>query len=123
MGNQKLKPKGDFAYKYAKSADLWLNQNEGVNQIGCIHSSQGWETDYIGVIIGPDVKYDKENDCLRYNENGGNHDITHKYTSENDLLVKNTYRVLLTRGKKGCFVYACDEEVRKYLRRCMEKAD
>lgn len=119
----KLKPKGDFAYKYAKSADLWLNQNEGVNQIGCIHSSQGWETDYIGVIIGPDVKYDKENDCLRYNENGGNHDITHKYTSENDLLVKNTYRVLLTRGKKGCFVYACDEEVRKYLRRCMEKAD
>ena len=119
----KLKPKGDFAYKYAKNADLWLNQNEGVNQIGCIHSAQGWETDYVGVIIGPDVKYDKENDCLRYNEKGRNYDIAHKYTGENDLLVKNTYRVLLTRGKKGCFVYACDEEVRKYLRRCLEKAD
>ena len=43
----KVHPQGDFVYKYAKNADVWCIQNEGVNQTGCIFSIQGWETDYV----------------------------------------------------------------------------
>lgn len=111
-------PKNDFAYKYAINADNWANQNEGVNQIGCIYSMQGWETDYVGVIIGPDLKYDAEHDCLNSDNTVKTHSVSSK-REIHDRLVKNIYRVLLTRGKKGCFVFACDPGVRDYLRRCM----
>jgi len=116
-------PRGDFAYKYANDADSWCNQKEGVNQVGCIHSIQGWETDFVGVIIGPDLVYDEEKDCLKFNPDGGNHNVSISSKEDDyelcDTLIKNTYRVLLTRGKKGCFVFACDKGVRDYLRRCM----
>lgn len=112
-------PKNDYSYKYAKNAERWCNQKEGVNQIGCIHSIQGWETDYVGVIIGPDLKWDKEHKRLCYNPEGNNHNLTPRACEENNQLILNTYRVLLTRGKKGCFVFACDPEVREYFKRCM----
>ncbi len=114
----KAKPMGDFAYKYAKNADCWASQDEGVNQIGCVYSIQGWETDYVGVIIGPDLKYDKENDCLKSDPTIKTHSVS-KDESVHDRLVKDIYRVLMTRGMKGCYVFACDPEVRDYLRRKM----
>lgn len=113
-------PRGDFKYKYAKDADSWCNQKEGVNQVGCIHSIQGWETDYVGVIIGPDLVWDDKKKRLCYNPKGNNHNLTGKACKENDLLILNTYRVLLTRGKKGCFIFACDPKVRKYFKDCMK---
>lgn len=113
--------KNDFRFKYAKNADSWCNQKEGVNQVGCIHSIQGWETDYVGVIIGPDLMWDDDRGCLCYNPNGRNHDLTHRACKENDQLILNTYRVLLTRGKKGCFVFACDPKVRDYFKRCLNQ--
>lgn len=114
-------PIGDFNYKYAPNADKWCNQKEGVNQVGCIHSIQGWETDYVGVIIGPDLTWDETKNCLCYNPEGGNHDLSKEASEKNNQLVLNTYRVLLTRGKKGCFVFACDPGVRDYLKRCLEQ--
>ena len=111
----------DFRFKYAVDADSWCNQNEGVNQVGCIHSIQGWETDYVGVIIGPDLMWDDVRGCLCYNPKGSNHDLTHKACKENDQLILNTYRVLLTRGKKGCFIFACDPKVRDYFKRCLNQ--
>lgn len=118
----KAKPKGDFAYKYAKNADGWANQDEGVNQIGCIYSMQGWETDYVGVIIGPELKYDKERDCLQSDPTEEIHpkNIPREPT-KHDSLIKNIYRVLMTRGMKGCYVFACDPGVRDYLRRKMNQ--
>ena len=113
-------PKGDFLYKYAKNAEVWANQNEGINQIGCIFSMQGWELDYVGIIIGPDLVFDKQKECLVANRNGGTHSVNGDDKSF-DFYIKNIYRVLLTRGKKGCFIFACDPEVGKYFKRCMEK--
>ena len=109
-------PRGDFRFKYAPDANSWCNQNEGVNQIGSIHSIQGWETDYVGVIIGPDLTFDSETGYLVYNPKGNNHDLSQRTSDKNNQLIRNTYRVLLTRGKKGCYVFACDPEVRKYLK-------
>lgn len=114
-------PRNDYRYKYAKDADSWCNQKEGVNQVGCIHSIQGWETDYIGVIIGPDLIWDESACCLCYNPKGRNHNLSAKASNENDQLILNTYRVLLTRGKKGCFIFACDPKVREYFKRCMQE--
>lgn len=116
------KPQKDYAYKYAKDADHWLNSNEGINQIGCIHSAQGWETDYVGVIISQEVKYDEDNDCLVYDEKCKNYDSGVKQEQpEFTEITKNIYRVLMTRGKKGCYVYACDPQVRDYIKRQLNK--
>lgn len=116
------KAKNDFAYKYAKDADHWLISNEGINQIGCIHSAQGWETDYVGVIISSEVKYDKENDCLVFDEKCKNYDPgVRQVQPEFTTITRNIYRVLMTRGKKGCFVYACDPQVRDYFKRMMNQ--
>lgn len=118
----KAAPKNDFKYKYAKDADSWCNQNEGVNQVGCIHSIQGWETDYVGVIIGPDLAY-KEGKGFVYvpemQDEDEHRELGSKASEKNNQLIKNIYRVLLTRGKKGCFVFACDNEVRDYIKKCV----
>ena len=119
----KARPKGDFAYKYAKNEDSWIRHDEGVNQIGCVYSSQGWEVDYVGVIIGPELKYDKEKDCLQSDpteEIHPNKNIPREKTAH-DKLIKDIYRVLMTRGMKGCYVFACDPGVRDYLRRKMNQ--
>ena len=116
----KARPRGDYAKKYAENADEWCNQHEGVNQIGCIYSLQGWETDYIGVIIGPDLIYDRENDCLRSDNRVKTHSVP-KEKSNHDRLVKNIYRVLLSRGKKGCFIFCCNKEVGEFFKRHMNR--
>jgi DUF2075 family protein len=111
----KARPRKDFRFKYAIDAEHWANQNEGVNQLGCIYSIQGWETDYVGVIIGPDLDFDAQNDCLRVIP-GKTHDVP---MDNCDLLVRNIYRVLLTRGKKGCYIFAYNPGVAEYFRQHM----
>lgn len=112
------KPTGIYKKKYAPNADVWLNDINGINQTGCIHSAQGWEVDYVGVIIAEDIKYDSINDCLCCNEAVRNMDSKVPNTgADRDRITKNIYRVLMTRGKKGCFLYACDPEVRDYFKR------
>ncbi len=119
----KAMPKNDFKYKYAKDADSWCNQPEGVNQVGCIHSIQGWETDYVGVIMGPDVKYDEAKGLVyvpQMQNEDEHRELDSKEYAKNDQLIKNIYRVLLTRGKRGCFVFATDPKVRNYIRSCIK---
>ncbi|MBU0683995.1 MAG: DUF2075 domain-containing protein [Candidatus Omnitrophica bacterium] len=95
----------------------WAYQTGGVNQVGCIYTAQGFEFDYIGVIIGPDLKYDKQNDCLSFDV-GATCDPTLRKDIKNfDTYAKNIYRVLMTRGMKGCYVYFCDKEVENYFKK------
>ena len=116
------KAKNDFRYKYAPNQDIWILDKRGVNQVGCNHSAQGWETDYIGVIIANDLKYDPINDCLYGDETVKNYDKNVKQQQPYfTQITKNIYRVLLTRGKKGCFIFCCDPKVGEYFKRCMEQ--
>ena len=95
----------------------WAYKLGGVEQIGCIYTAQGFEFDYIGVIVGLDLKYDRERDCLIC-DISANCDPTLRRDAANfDTYVKNIYRVLMTRGMKGCYVYFCDKEVEAYFRR------
>ena len=116
------KAMGIYKDKYAPDAKVWIIDRRGVNQVGCIHSSQGWETDYIGVIIASDLKYDAKNDCLYGDEKVRNYDAKVKQKQPDfTRITKNIYRVLLTRGKKGCFIFACDPKVRDYFKRCLNQ--
>ncbi|MER1967311.1 DUF2075 domain-containing protein [Castellaniella sp. GW247-6E4] len=126
---------GDYARQWNLSQDgsLWIIAPESIKEVGCIHTCQGLEVDYVGVIIGPDLVM--ENGVLKtVPEARARHDksikgykkdlaIDAEWAREKaDRIIKNTYRTLMTRGMKGCYVYATDPEVRAYLRRLSGRA-
>ena len=101
--------------------------DNSINEAGCIHSVQGLEFDYVGVIIGKDLYY--EDGRIRTNfHNHASSDPSFKgikkiYKEDkeganqiSDIIIKNTYRVLLTRGTKGCYVYCVDKNLNQYLK-------
>jgi DUF2075 family protein len=120
---------GEYRKRWNLDVDgsLWIIAPNSIDEVGCIHTCQGLEVDYIGVIIGPDLivrdglvktvpsardKYDK---TLRGYKVRLKADPK-KAIAEADLIVKNTYRTLMTRGMKGCYVYCSDEETAGYFR-------
>lgn len=120
---------GDYRKRWNLDVDgsLWIIAPNSINEVGCIHTCQGLEVDYIGVIIGPDLivrdgyvktvpaardRYDK---TLRGYKVRAKADPK-KAAAEADLIIKNTYRTLMTRGMKGCYVYCSDEETAAYFR-------
>ena len=90
---------------------------EGIKQVGCIYTAQGFEFDYIGVIVGDDIIYDHENDCLIGNIEGTKDPTLRRGKANFDEYVKNIYRVLMTRGMKGCYVYFVNKEVENYFKK------
>jgi len=111
------------AKKLAKgipSASLWAYDPNGIGQVGCVYTAQGFEFDYIGVIFGPDLRYDPDkNNWVGHKESS--EDSTVKRSKEQFVnLVKNTYRVLLTRGMKGCYVHFMDKETERFFRSRMD---
>jgi len=103
-----------YSSQYAPSADLWASHPMGINQVGCIFSAQGFEVDYIGVILGPDIRYD-ENNGIIVAEKGHTHSVVDSDPNF-DEHIKNIYRVLMSRGRKGCLVYCMDYSLEMYLR-------
>lgn len=110
-----------------QDGSLWIIAPNSVDEIGCIHTCQGLEVDYIGVIVGPDMVV--RNGKIRSNASARDrHDKSirglKKWMRQDfdaasaaaDLIIKNTYRTLMTRGMKGCFVYSADEETRAHFR-------
>lgn len=96
-------------------SDFWASDPGGLEQVGCVYTAQGFEFDYVGIIFGPDLRYDWEKNEWT-GDKKASHDTVVKRSKEQFLeLVKNTYRVLLTRGIKGCYVYFMDEETRKFF--------
>lgn len=92
---------------------LWATDPNGIEQVGCIYTAQGFEFDYVGVIFGKDLLYDPEAKAW-VGDKSQSFDKQGARLAKTDQgfvdLVKNTYRVLLTRGMKGCYVYFEDEE-------------
>lgn len=101
-------------------ASLWPYDPRAVDQIGSIYTIQGFEFDYVGVIIGKDMIYNFDtNQWEGHPEFSA--DSTVKRSGEKFLdLVKNTYRVLLSRALKGCYVYFVDKETEKFVRSRIE---
>ncbi|MFH9658902.1 DNA/RNA helicase domain-containing protein [Streptomyces sp. NPDC017248] len=107
---------GDRSVLGAPPAPLWATEPEGFGQVGCVYTAQGFEYDWSGVIIGPDLVW--RTDRWVVDRTASKDPVFTKATpdSEIDRLVRNTYKVLLTRGMVGTVVYSTDPETREKLR-------
>lgn len=113
------KPDAKKLRKDIPSASLWAYDPNGINQIGCIYTAQGFEFDYVGVIFGKDLVYRFDKGWEGHPEESK--DTVVKRSKEQFIdLVKNTYRVLLSRGMKGCYVFFEDKETEKLFRSRIE---
>ena len=112
------------------SNEPWLIGEHSIDQIGCIHTCQGLELDYVGVIIGPDMVYRNNRvvtDGFKRSPNDqslkGFKAMMARKPKEAlqaaDSIIKNTYRTLMTRGMKGCYVYCCDQALAEHFRELM----
>lgn len=101
-------------------ANFWPSDPGGIDQVGCVYTAQGFEFDYVGVIFGRDLRYDWERQAW-VGDKTQSHDSVVKRSGDRFVdLVKNTYRVLLTRGIKGCYVCFLDEGTRRFFESRME---
>lgn len=108
------------------STDTWAIDPDSIEEAGCIHTCQGLEFDYVGVIIGPDMRYDPDTNTVvtdvskRARTDQSIKGLKKHSTDEQkviaDRIIKNTYRVLMTRGMKGCYVFCTDKALRDHLR-------
>ncbi len=123
----------DFGMSWnLKHGEPFAIRKNAINEIGCIHNVKGLEFDYIGVIIGPDLKYREGKIITDFKERASTEkslyglyvlmkkDKTY-YQNLADTIIRNTYRVLLTRGIKGCYVYSVDKELQKYLKKIIKE--
>ena len=110
------------------NSSTWAIDSESINEVGCIHTCQGLEFDYVGVIIGNDLRYENGHIVTDYTKRAktdtslnGIKKIAKERGQEvadkiADNIIKNTYRTLMTRGMKGCYVYCTNKELAEYLR-------
>ena len=99
---------------------MWATDPNGINQVGCVYTAQGFEFDYVGVIFGRDLRYNLETGSWEGHKDASC-DTVVKRSKETFLeLVKNVYRVLLSRGLKGCYVHFMDKPTEQFVRSRME---
>jgi DUF2075 family protein len=97
----------------------WVNSKNALEEVGCIHTVQGYDLNYVGVIIGPELSYDEVNKKLiinadNYMDANGWRGITDP--EELKRYIINIYKTLLTRGIRGTYIYIVDEKLRKYFK-------
>ncbi len=128
-------PEHNFGMQWNLASDegRWIISSTSVDQVGCIHTCQGLEVDYIGVIIGPDMTA-RDGKILTHAMNRSRHDQSLNgfkkllkvdpvaAVAKADLLNKNTYRTLMTRGMKGCYIFCTDAETAEYFRSRLQTA-
>jgi Uncharacterized conserved protein len=117
---------GGFQAKWNLEDDkIWAINPRSFEEVGCIHTAQGLEFDYVGVLIGKDLTYDKTTGSVIVNKKAISKDdkssgIRSASDDEARRLILNTYKTLLTRGQKGCFVYCEDDALREYFKTVIE---
>jgi DUF2075 family protein len=101
-------------------ADFWASDPGGLNQVGCVYTAQGFEFDYCGVIIGNDFRYAPETAKWQGYREESYDSVVKRSGARYGELIAQTYRVLLTRGMKGCAIYCQDRATRSFLRSRIE---
>ncbi len=111
----------DFKAKWNfNNTKTWAIDEDSFEQVGCIHTAQGLEFDYCGVIIGKDLIFKDNKVVTDYTKRAKTDKSLKgikktKYYALADRIIKNTYKTLLSRAQKGCFVYCEDKELLKYI--------
>lgn len=114
-----------YALPWNRTDRDWINSATALEEVGSIHTVQGYDLNYAGVIIGPDLSFDRETGRIKfdrdnYRDSRGkeNNRMRGKTYSDEEILemVRNAYHVLLTRGIRGTYIYVCDPALREHLR-------
>lgn len=113
-----------LSIKYPKWYE-WAYKPLGIKQCGCIYTAQGFEFDYAGVIIGKDLKYDPISQSIITDKSASRDPVLRMTRKEAtmtfDDYVRNIYRVLMSRGMKGCYLYICDDNLRNYMKSLLDQ--
>ena len=124
---------GDFEISWnLKNTNTFAIDEDSIDEAGCIHTSQGLEFDYVGVIIGDDMRYENGSVVTDFTKRAKTDQslkgIKKLYKAdpeeakkEADEIIKNTYRTLMTRGMKGCYVYCTDKNLADHLKESLKK--
>lgn len=109
-------------YKYIWNTRIkgFITSPNAINEIGCIHTAQGCDVNYAGVIIGKDLRYDPKNKKIFVDENEyTDKKGIEKLESKEELkkYIIDRYKILLTRGIKGTYIYVCDHDLREYMKK------
>lgn len=116
---------GDNHYIWNLWNEDWITRKDSHYTIGCIHTTQGYDMNYVGVIFGKEIDYDPDTNSIIVDLNEYK-DKKVKYGMDEDLLKKliiNTYTTILARGIKGCFVYACNKRLQNYFKQFIAVAN
>jgi uncharacterized protein len=100
----------------------WATDPRGINQVGCVYTAQNFEFDYVGVIFGSDLRYDTVSGTWVGDKSKSFDSAVKRSKNQFVDLVKNAYRILLTRGMKGCYVYFVDENTRDFFGSLIKKS-
>ena len=129
-------PKYNFgmSWNLDTNSQTWAIEKDSINEAGCIHTCQGLEFDYVGVIVGDDMIYrdgkiitdvtkraKTDQSVKGMKSYMKNHPEEAEKTA--DEIIKNTYKVLMTRGMKGCYVFCTDDELRNYIKNALTRLD
>src|SRR5690606_26143527 len=109
---------GSTHLKWNSVAVDWVNSPNSVNEVGCIHTTQGYDLNYAGIIIGPELDYDfTTNEFVvykeRYKDKNGKNSINDLKTLKSYII--NIYKTILMRGIRGTYIYVCNENLRRYF--------
>lgn len=109
---------GDIELQWNSTDVDWVNSPNAVNEVGCIHTTQGYDLNYTGLIIGPELDYDFATRSFvvykdRYRDKNGKNSISDPQVLKNYIL--NIYRTILFRGIQGTYIYVCNDNLRAYL--------
>lgn len=96
----------------------WVNSKNAIDEVGCIHTTQGYDLNYTGVIFGHEITYNKKTDSIEiieenYQDRNGKQSIKDPQELKNFII--NIYKTIMLRGIKGTYIYACDPDLRAYL--------
>ena len=132
LSDPKRKPKPDLdaidieieglKFQWNSTDKDWVNSPKALNEIGCIHTTQGYDLNFTAVIFGREINYNKQNKCIeidpklyfdKYGRIGANETELKEY-------IINIYKTLMYRGIHGTFIYACNKDLRDYLKKHIE---
>lgn len=124
---------GDFEMSWnLGSGEPFAVSDTSINEVGCIHTSQGLEFDYVGVIMGDDIRFEDGHIITDFTRRARTDqslkgikklykESPEEAKTKADEIIKNTYRTLMTRGMKGCYIYCMDSSLSEYLKRRLER--
>ncbi len=98
----------------------WVNSPNAIDEVGCIHTTQGYDLNYTGIIFGNEISFDEKKNTIRiveenYHDKNGKNSIGDPNQLKEYIL--NIYKTLMLRGIRGTFIYACDPDLYEYFKK------